>query len=180
MFDVPNSQFMCQRTLSLWVESNKTSNTELQQLLNRNDHEMISQSVSLSQQQHDHITELPNDNFLIDDDNSDNCPSDNKSTEYDNHEVMDWNDNVGLFKRAFQLAGDDVKKHRELYNVINNFIIENEINHNDNDRVFENRNINDTVIISSNRIVNKRHKSMKRKKQDMRSNLLYYFIEILG
>ena len=68
MFDVPNSQFMCKKTLTLWVESNKTNNPELQELLGCNDHEMITQNVILSQQQNDHITQSQNDNFDSNDD----------------------------------------------------------------------------------------------------------------
>ena len=63
---------------------------------------------------------------------------------------MNWSDNVGLLKHAFQLAGDNLDKHYQLYNSINNFIIENEINHNDNDELFQNQNKDETVIVSSN------------------------------
>ena len=70
MFDVPNSQFMCQKTLSLWVESNNTNDPKLQQLLSKNDHEMITQNVVLSQQQNDHISQSQNDDFVLDDNNS--------------------------------------------------------------------------------------------------------------
>ena len=180
MFDVPNSQFMCQKTLSLWVESNNTNDPELQQLLSKNDHEMITQNVILSQQQHNHISQSQNDDYVLDDNNSQSSLSHIYSNICGDDEVTDWNDNIGLLKRAFQLAGCDVNKHRQLYNSINNFIIENEINHNDNDEVLQNRSKDDTVIISSNRIVNKRHKSMKRKKQGMRNKFFSYFIYFLG
>ena len=164
MFDVPDSQFMCQRTLSLWVESNKTNDPELMELLNRDDHEMISQDVILSQQQNDLIIQSQTDDFQLNDNNNNDMESNVESQINDDEEVKNWNDNVGLLKRAFQLAGGNVNKHRQLYNCLNNFILEHEINHDDNDEVFANRDKDDVVIISSNRIVNKRHKSMKRKK----------------
>ena len=50
---------------------------------------------------------------------------------------MSFTENNGLFKRAFDLAENDVDKHRKLYNMLSDFVIENEISHNDNAIVFK-------------------------------------------
>ena len=164
-FEVPDSQFMCQKTLTLWVESNKTNDPHLNRLLAQNSSDMIEQTVVLSQQQQLHISLSQDDNAMILADDS-ASESDGSQSHFNppDEEVMNWNDNVGLLKRGFQLAAGNVDKHRQLYTLLCNFVTENEINHNDNEIVFANRNKDDVITISSNKIVNTKHKSMKRKK----------------
>ena len=79
-------------------------------------------------------------------------------------EVTDYTENFALFKRAFQLANKDISKHRELYTLLSNFNIENEINHVDNEIVMNERDVSEKIIISSNKVLNTSKRSMKRKK----------------
>ena len=171
MFDVPDFQFMSQTTKTLWIENNRSSCPELHKLMTNHNPTILNQTIVLSQSQTQSITksiqrnEDNNDSFhgnndSVNDDESIEFNSINPSTD----EITDYSENFGLFKRAFDLAGNNVEKHRQLYNYLSNFVIENEINHSDNDDVIANRMHTKTVSISSNKVVNKTNRSNKRKK----------------
>ena len=89
-------------------------------------------------------------NNIEEDDNFDN-DMDNHDIEIDNEpsgeEIMNYTDNFALFKRAYQLANNDISKHTELYTLLSNFVIENEINHSDNRQVIKNRKEGESVIV---------------------------------
>ena len=131
---------------------------------------ILNQTIVLSQSQTQSISksvQYNEDNNSFNHDND--IDSDNENIESDIinpsiDDITDYSENFGLFKRAFDLAGNNVEKHRQLYNYLSNFVIENEINHSDNDDVIANRMHTKTVSISSNKVVNKTNRSNKRKK----------------
>ena len=161
MFNVPDSQFMSQNNRMLWIEQNKTNCPELNALLQTEEVPMINNTIVLSQSQQQHIDNdkqiNENNDFIVDDNEDDDL-------EPSNNDIMSFTENNGLFKRAFDLAGNDVDKHRKLYNMLSDFVIENEISHNDNAIVLKKRSNDDVINISSNKIVNTSHRSNKRTK----------------
>ena len=170
MFDVPDFQFMSQTTKTLWIENNRSSCPELNKLMTNDNPTILNQTIVLSQSQTQSISksvQYNEDNNSFNHDND--IDSDNENIESDIinpsiDDITDYSENFGLFKRAFDLAGNNVEKHRQLYNYLSNFVIENEINHNDNNDVIANRMHAKTVSISSNKVVNKTNRSNKRKK----------------
>ena len=161
IFNEPKFQFMSQKTKSLWIECNKSDNIELNKLLSQKDDNYISQQIHLSQEQD---TLLETNTFQPNNDSDINEEDSIGASGYNDNEVMDYTDNFALFKRAFQLAGNNTEKHRKLYSMLSEFVIENEINHKDNDEVILNRKGNNDITVSYNKVVNTTKRSTKRKK----------------
>ena len=169
MFNVPTFQFMTQDTKMLWIAKNDTSDPKLQQLLKQTDTDYVNHRIFLSQEQALSQQLSQQQNNQSNDDSFDNQDEDNSdidsSTSNDNiRMIMNFSENNALFKRAFQLANNNEQKHRQLYTLLSNFVIENEINHDDNEEVINNRENGKKVIVSSNKIVNTSKRSNKRKK----------------
>ena len=156
MFNVPASQFTTQDTKTLWIEKNNTNDPQLKQLLSQQDTQLIDNELHFSQEQTTILHEAQADQFDCDDNDDSSCN--------DREEVMNYTENYVLFKRAYTLANNDYNKHKKLYDMLSNFVIENEINHNDNSEVLLSRNKGEKVIVSSNKIVNTSKRSNKRKK----------------
>ena len=171
IFNVPSFQFLSRKTMSLWIEQNRTDDSQINQLLSQKDTEFVSQKVHLSQQQQ--VATGSQQLLASTSDDDDNCSftdnNDEMSYSSDNYlpthdEVCDYTENLALFKRAFQLSGNNLNKHKELYTMLSNFVITNEINHNDNETVMNNREKGEKILVSSNKITNTTRKSTKRRK----------------
>ena len=50
IFKVPSFQFLSRKTMSLWIEQNRTDDSQINQLLSQKDTEFVSQKVHLSRQ----------------------------------------------------------------------------------------------------------------------------------
>ena len=165
LFDVPNFQFMSQTTQSLWIECNSTDDTEIQKLIHQNKSaDFVGKRIFLSQEQQLVATEEQHNNDVESYNLNNDSDSDMNLNIPTESEVTDYTENFALFKRAFQLANKDISKHRELYTLLSNFNIENEINHVDNEIVMNERDVSEKIIISSNKVLNTSKRSMKRKK----------------
>ena len=154
MFNVPSHQFLSRTTKSLWIEANKSDDANLNKLLHGKISNMIEHSITLSQEQK-HLNDLDNIQFENSNDDSDIT---------DNETVKDYNEQFALFKRAHALCSDNIDDHKEFHSLLTTFVRSKEINHNDNVRILGKRNHGETVMISSNKIVNKKKRSTKRTK----------------
>ena len=112
---------------------------------------MVSLEINLSQQQED----FNNHSFAC---------SDEDSEEFTSNDHPIFTDKLALFKRAQDLCGDDVDRNKELYNFLNNFVHNNELDNNDNAQVLSKRNNGEITTISSNKVVNTKKTSNKRYK----------------
>ena len=158
MFPSTPFYFLSKTTNLEWVNTFKSNNPELKQLLQNNDSSFLTTVISLSQQEQEYHNSLESeDKVSIDIDDYDDTDVTNI-----NHPI--FTDKYSMFKRAQDLCGNDVEKHKELYNMLSNFVLTNEINHNDNRRILNKRKNKGIVTISSNKIVNTRKRSTKRMK----------------
>lgn len=169
MFNVPSFQFMTQDTKMLWIAKNDSNDPKLQQLLKQTDTDYVNHRIFLSQEQAlSQQLSQPQINQSIDHsfDNQDSDDSDIESSNMNDNidDMMDYTENFALFKRAFQLANKKEQSHRKLYTLLSNFVVEHEINHDDNVEVINNRENGKKVIVSSNKIINTSRRSGKRKK----------------
>ena len=71
---------------------------------------------------------------------------------------------LALLKRANDLCSIDQQKHNELYELLENFVISNEINNDDNLAAINSREDDELVTISSNKVSNKVSKRTNRTK----------------
>ena len=145
---------MSRRTMSLWIQSNKTNDPFLNSILNNNNTTMIEEEVSLSQQQIDINNIASLDEFDAGVEDSDN--------EEIRDEIMCNRNKLGLFKRTLDVIGNDFVQHKKLHDFLSNMVMTNEINHNDNGNVLSNREKGSDIMISSNKVTNTRNKSCKR------------------
>ena len=161
-FDVPTFQFMSQNSKMLWIEKNNTNDPQLKLLLNQKDSDFVASRIFLSQEQQKNSNVENNTSTNLNDCHNNDEESDSVTS--NTCDFMDYTENHALLKRAFQLANRDELKHEQLYTLLSDFVYENEVNHNDNDNVIDNREQGVKVIVSSNKIINKSRRSNKRKK----------------
>ena len=149
IFNVPNYQFMSRMTKTLWIQANRSRDESVNNLLTKKMHnKMIEQSLHLSQEQQDFNT------------NDQDHHSDNNDNQY----ISDYQEQFALFKHAHSLCGNNFDDHKEFHSLLSRFVQSKEIHHNDNDTILSKRKIGDNIIISSNKIVNNKNRSAKRKK----------------
>ena len=161
MFPSSNFVFLCRQTNIHWIKQNNTTNQAIKQLIQSKTADLVSIDVEVSQEQENVQTYLEEGNiFNNEDDNDSFCdflayPKD--------HPI--YTDKMAMFRRASDLCGNDVDKHKELYDMLNDFVSKNEMNNCDNDKVLAKRKGNGSgTVISSNKVINTTHKSTKRKR----------------
>ena len=147
LFQVPDLQLMCQVTKMLWIEKNTTNNSSVNRLFQSQDSGMIEHEIMLSQEQRE-----INDFDMNDNDSSSN---DESVTIDSNMFKTTYSAKNALLKRANDLCSNNNDLHFKLYDLLENFVISNEVNHNDNDNVFKNRKNGEVVTVSSNKVTNK-------------------------
>ena len=167
MFPKSPFYFVCRRTNLSWVKSNKSSYPDIEQLLQSKNHDLVTVDVQMSQEQENICSQTSVDEGIIFDvDIDDDINTDNDCVYYKNHPI--FTDKMATFKRAEQLCGNDTEKHKELYELLQNFVTTNEMDNNDNNKVFAKKKADgddSTTLISSNKVVNRTHKSNKRMKR---------------
>ena len=165
MFNVPASQFTTQDTRILWIQQNDTNDPQLKQLLTQKDVQLINSQLHLSQEQTKTLQTINNNEFDCAGNNDEDEDEDEvNSICNDRNVIMKYTENYALFKRAYALANNDYNRHKKLYDMLSNFVIENEINHSDNKDAISNRDKGEKVLVSSNKILNTSKRSNKRKK----------------
>ena len=165
MFPSSNFYFCCRKTNTCWIRQNNTDDSAIKQLIQSKTPDLVSVDVNLSQEQ-EHIhsqTHLEDDNAFDMDQNNDN--NDDICAYRKDHPI--YTDKMAMFRRASDLCGNDVEKHKELYEMLHGFVSSNEMNNGDNDKILAKRkaeNYSVPTLISSNKVINTTHRSTKRKK----------------
>ena len=160
LFDGPEYQFMSRNTQILWIEDNKTTNEALNQVLTSSNRDYIEKEINISQEQQ-RINAMDFDTVQdLSFDHEDNDADSNE--ESNNEEYTSYANQLGLLKRARDLCGNDAKKHKEIYDLLGDFVTRNETDHNDNDNVIKKREKGGTIMISSNKVLKSNSGSCKR------------------
>ena len=165
MFPSSNFYFLCRKTNTCWIRQNHTADPAIKQLIQSTTADLVSVDVDLSQEQ-EHIhsqTHLEDENTFDTDQNNDNI--DDLCAYSKDHPI--YTDKMAMFRRASDLCGNDVEKHKELYEMLHEFVSCNEMNNDDNNIILAKRkaeNDGSTTLISSNKVINTTHRSTKRKK----------------
>ncbi len=152
LFDVPDFQLLSRTARMLWIQQNKSSNKLLNQMLRKNDPNIFEKEINLSQSQQS-IDELMTNDFDIQLDDLDN-----EDVELESNNL----DCFSLWKRAQSLCEKDKSKKLELYKLLEGFVITNETNHNDNEKLLARRDKDTTTTISSNKIIHNNKSGAKR------------------
>lgn len=175
-FDVPTFQLMSREAIcKTWIFKNNSSDPSLKSLLTKKNDSLTDAYLFTSQENTKFSQSLDdngNDTFEIDSINDED--EDTSITPlYPQH--FNYNTHNVVLKRAVDLCGNDVSAHQRLYDILNEFNIAMEANHNDNQKVFKEKNKdfmnndksnvnNDVTLISSNKVVNTLARSTKRTK----------------
>ena len=166
MFPHSNLVLLCRSTNLCWIRSNDTTDEAIKQLIQSNNAELVSVDIELSQEQkniHHSQTEFECDNSFDLEETDNMIPEVPLYTK--DHYI--FSDKLAMFRRASDLCGDDVEKHKELYEMLHEFVSKNEMDNCDNDKVLAKRKggtDGTTTMISSNKVINKRCRSTKRKR----------------
>jgi hypothetical protein len=62
-------------------------------------------------------------------------------------EYTNYTEKVGLLKHAQDLHGKDIEKHKELYDMLSNFVTKNEIDNKDNEVTIQKHKIGESIMI---------------------------------
>ena len=165
MFPSSNFVLLCRKTNTCWIRQNNTTDPAIKQLIESKDANLVSVNIELSQQQElihsQSIEDNENENsFYLDNDNDNSIEI---NTYPKDHPI--FTDKMAMFKRASDLCGNDIDKHKQLYEMLHSFVSSNEIDNCDNDKVLAKRkaHINGgTTIISFNKVLNTTQRSTKR------------------
>lgn len=165
MFPSSNFALLCRRTNLCWIKENDTTDVEIKQLIQCQNADFVSVHIELSQEQaniHSQTSIEFDNTFEVEDDEN---TSPEIATYPKDHPI--FTDKMAMFRRASDLCGNDVEKHKELYEMLHDFVSSNEMNNCDNEKVLAKRKAHvdgTTTIISSNKVINKTNRSTKRKR----------------